>query len=216
MEEMTIYDSRIKCSGCTACVAVCPQKCIQMHPDEEGFLYPHVDLEKCIKCNRCKDVCPVKRPCIPESWQRKTYVACSKNVKNRIESTSGGMFYPIQEWVLENNGFVFAASFSDEFRVEHKMYSNTDANDTCISKFRGSKYVQSFLGDCFVRIRDILCRGGLVCFIGTPCQINGLKSYLGETKHNLITVDVVCHGVASPKLWGKYLEYQTKKYAESF
>lgn len=190
------------CTGCTACKSICPKDAIEMVKDEEGFLYPKVDTKKCIECGKCKKVCPVLNKKNIKKDQT-GYVLNNKNTDIRADSTSGGAFTPIAEYVLEKNGVVFGACFNEDFKVVHTYIENK--ND--LSKFRGSKYVQSFLGDSFIEAKEFLDKGRYVCFSGTPCQIEGLKNFLNKDYENLITVDLMCHAVPSPLVWEKYLDY---------
>ena len=201
-------ENKENCCGCTACKNICPKNAIEMKEDEEGFLYPNIDKEKCIDCGLCKKVCPIinKVPNKPPI-QQEAYVVNNKNVLVRKQSTSGGAFTAIAEYVIKNNGIVYGASFVNNFNVQHNY--TTNIND--LQKFRGSKYVQSDVKNTFREVRDFLNAGKMICYSGTPCQIEGLKKYLGKEYENLITVDVVCHAVPSPLVWRKYLHYQKKK-----
>ncbi len=206
---MINLQNKTDCCGCTACANICPKNCITMTPDAEGFLYPEVNKDLCINCGLCEKVCPVIK--LPEvgAGERKSYAIRSKNNDVLRNSTSGGFFTPIANFVLNKGGVICAATYNDDWMVVHKFL--TEKGEKAISKYRGSKYVQSYLGDCFSRIKEHLNKGRLVCFIGTTCQVNGLKKYIGDDK-NLITVDLVCHGTPSPKLWEKYINYQQEKY----
>ena len=201
-------ENKENCCGCTACKNICPKNAIEMKEDEEGFLSPNIDKEKCIDCGLCKKVCPIinKVPNKPPI-QQEAYVVNNKNVLVRKQSTSGGAFTAIAEYVIKNNGIVYGASFDNNFNVQHNY--TTNIND--LQKFRGSKYVQSDVKNTFREVRDFLNAGKMICYSGTPCQIEGLKKYLGKEYENLITVDVVCHAVPSPLVWRKYLHYQKKK-----
>ena len=206
---MITIQNKTDCCGCTACANICPKNCITMEPDEEGFLYPKVNKDLCVNCGLCEKVCPVIK--LPEvcSGERKSYAIRSKNNDVLLNSTSGGFFTPIANFVLNNGGVICAATYNDDWMVVHEFL--TEKDEGAIFKYRGSKYVQSYLGNCFSRIKEHLNKGRLVCFIGTTCQVNGLKKYIGDDK-NLVTVDLVCHGVPSPKLWEKYIDYQQGKY----
>lgn len=193
-----------QCCGCSACYNICPQKCIIMKEDIEGFLYPQIDKINCINCGLCKRVCPEKNK-YKVSHKQKGYVIRAKDTDVLYNSTSGGFFTPLAEYVLRNNGVVCAAGYSEQFYIEHQIVFNK----TQLSELRGSKYVQSNLEDSFIKIRDFLKQGKFVLFCGTPCQVQGLKKFLqANDRKKLITVDMVCKGVASPKLWRSYLEYQ--------
>ena len=196
-----IYD-KSECCGCTACASVCPKNAITMKEDEEGFLYPTIDKEKCINCGLCKKVCPIMNKKI-EKKEQTGYVLNHKDLNVRENSTSGGAFTPIAEFVLEKNGAVFGASFDKNYNVIHEYIE--DKKD--LQRFRGSKYVQSELRDSFKKTKEFLDNNRYVCFSGTPCQIEGLKKFLQRDYENLITVDVMCHAVPSPLVWKKYREY---------
>lgn len=204
---MINIDDKTKCCGCTACASVCPKKCISMKPDEEGFLYPEVDESRCVDCHLCEKVCPVQKKAevsadlVPESCAVR-----SKDADTVMNSTSGGFFTPFANWIKKNKGIICAAAYDDEFRVEH-LVIDTVKEEIPYDRIRGSKYVQSNMRDCYAKIKELVSQGRTVGFVGTTCQVAGLKAYVGETE-KLITVDLVCHGTPSPKLWDKYLEYQ--------
>ena len=180
-----------------------------MNADNEGFMYPHFDKDKCIECHKCETVCPVKNK-NNNSQKIDAICARSSNIDVVRDSTSGGFFTPLAKYVLANNGKVVGAAYSDNKIIEHVFVYDNSKYD--ISKLRGSKYVQSDLGNIFVEVKKELLSGVLVCFSGTPCQIEGLLNYLEKDYDNLITVDVICHGTPSPKLWKKYVDYQEEKY----
>ena len=202
-----------RCSGCTARANICPRGCIEMKADFEGFLYPVVHSEQCSECNLCRLVCPVAYPADVESGERESFVIRAKNPDTIKKSTSGGFFTPLADFILELEGVVCAAAFDRDFKVIHRFLeaSERDADPSIYDSFRGSKYVQSSLGGCYQEIKTLLLQERMVCFVGTPCQVNGLKKYLGREYGNLVTVDLVCHGTPSPRLWEKYLEYQSEK-----
>lgn len=198
-----------KCSGCHGCYNICPRNCIEMRYDNEGFWYPRVDINKCIKCNLCVKVCPIikkeeKRPITNQSKEeKKVYAAVNKNEIIRSNSSSGGVFTAIAEYVIDNNGVVVGAAFDKGFEVKHIVVESKDE----LYRLRGSKYVQSKIGDIYIQVKKILNEGRSVLFTGTPCQIDGLNAYLNRTYSNLLVVDIICHGVPSPILWKNYLEY---------
>ena len=190
-----------KCCGCTACVNVCPKNCISMSADREGFLYPVVDFVKCIDCGLCEQVCPVLRP-VKNETEPLVYAAVNNDESVRLQSSSGGIFTLLAESVLDRGGIVFGACFDQNWNVVHD-YTETKEG---LAKFRGSKYVQSHVGNCFIQVKTFLDSGREVLFSGTPCQVAGLKNYLRKPYSNLFTVDLVCHGVPSPEVWKKYLQ----------
>lgn len=191
------------CCGCTACINICPVNAITMKEDSEGFLYPNVDQKKCVNCGLCEKICPILNKKEKEENYQKAYVINNKNDEVRAQSTSGGSFTPIAEYVIENKGVVFGAILDDNLNVYH-TYAETKEE---IKKFRGSKYVQSDLKNTFTEVKKFLENGRMICFSGTPCQIQGLKSFLGKEYETLITVDVVCRAVPSPLVLRKYLEF---------
>ena len=192
------------CSGCTACASICPKCCIHMKADMEGFLYPEVDTEICINCGACEKVCPILNPIEEKEFSQKGYLVQHKNMEVRLDSTSGGAFTAIASVILCKGGVVFGAAYDENFHVYHTYVEN----EIHLAKFRNSKYVQSDLRNSFVQVKEFLKKDRWVCFSGTPCQIEGLVKYLGRQYERLLLVDLVCHGVPSPLVWNKYLEYQ--------
>lgn len=193
------------CTGCHACYNYCPQKCITMQFDNEGFLYPVVDSAKCIECNLCEKVCPIIHQEEVEN-EPIAYGCYNKNEEVRKQSSSGGIFTLIAELVIKSDGVVFGAGFDEDYNVEHSYVDNIEQ----IGKFRGSKYVQSRIGDTYEHAKKMLEDGRVVLFTGTPCQIGGLKSYLGKDYDNLICQDIVCHGVPSQYVWQHYKKLISK------
>jgi len=196
-----------KCSGCYACQSICPTNCIRMLPDEEGFLYPIVEEDKCIKCCKCEKVCPIifnseKK----EDFVNEAYAVKNKDIGIRLNSSSGGFFTSIAKYVINKGGVVFGAIFSQNFEVIHSF---VDREET-LEKLRGSKYVQSKMEDSFLKAKEFLDDNKWVLFSGTPCQIEGLLSYLNRPYEKLITQDIICHGVPSPLVWQKYLSAISK------
>lgn len=194
------------CCGCSACVQACPKQCIDFIEDEDGFKYPHVNLEKCVDCGLCEKVCPCINMGTP-SRPIKAFAAVNPNLAVRLESSSGGIFSALAEYIINNGGVVFGACYDSKWNIIHNYAETLDD----VVKFRGSKYVQSNIGDCFIKVRSFLKNGRLVLFSGTSCQISGLKRFLQKEYASLICVDVVCHGVPSPLLWQEYLNYIIKR-----
>ena len=200
--------NKTNCCGCHACYNICPQFCIRMEQDLEGFKYPIVDKSKCIECNLCEKVCPIinniNEPSI--NMPPLAFAAFNKNEKIRSESSSGGLLSIIAEHVLAQGGLIYGAAFDENFNVVHQCASNSES----LGKLRGSKYVESVIGDTYKHIKENLENSTLVLFSGTPCQVHGLKTYLIKDYDNLICTDLICHGVPSPLIWNKYLNYREK------
>ena len=189
------------CCGCSACVQRCPKNCIRMYPDEEGFLYPSIDETLCVDCGLCEKVCPVLNKGDERIPVRA--VAIKNDDENiRLNSSSGGAFTALAIKILNEGGVVFGARFNDEWEVVHDYIENADN----LHLFRGSKYVQSYIGVTYLQAESFLKNGRKVLFSGTSCQIAGLKRFLGREYENLLTVDVICHGVPSPIVWKDYLD----------
>ena len=189
------------CCGCGACFNACPKQCIVMQKDEEGFLYPIINKEKCIDCGLCKKVCPALKK-KEVGGQAKAYVGYNIDKVERKNSSSGGIFNVLANEIVSLGGHVYGAGFKEDFSVAH--YSVDKKEDLC--KLQTSKYVQSNTEKCFSKIKEQLNNGELVYFSGTPCQVEGLISYLGKEHENLYTQDIICHGVPSPEVWKAYLE----------
>jgi serine acetyltransferase/coenzyme F420-reducing hydrogenase beta subunit len=203
---ITVNDKAL-CSGCAACVNICPKDVISMQEDEEGFLYPHVDISRCIKCSKCIKVCPyvssefIVKPDSEELSQ--CYIAYNKNDEIRSQSSSGGMFYAFADKILSENGIVYGAAFDENFEVYHKS-AQTNMK---VKEFMGSKYLQSRIGMTYREVEKNLDEGKKVLFTGVACQVAGLKRYLKTDRENLICVDVICCSVGSPKIWREYLKH---------
>ncbi len=195
------------CCGCSACFNICPKNAIIMKPDNEGFLYPDIQEELCVNCGLCEKVCPIQNPMQEIQKEQTAYLFQNSNDRVREESTSGGAFTAIGEYVLNRGGVVVGAAYDEEFRIIHSIAESTFE----LRKFRNSKYAQSNMQDIYRQIRKLLDSGRFVCFSGTPCQVEGLLSFLRKKYDNLLCVDIVCHAVPSPKLWEKYLQYQSSK-----
>lgn len=196
------------CTGCTACANTCPMQAIQMQVNEEGFLYPVINSNVCIECKRCEKACPVNHKPGTTDYERTAYVARISDDILRMECSSGGVFTALALRFLKQRGIVYAAVYDSGMRVVHQRLASL----ADIKKVPGSKYVQSDLGNTFFQIREDICSGLSVLFCGTPCQVAGLVSFLGTIPEQLVVVDLVCHGVPSPKLWETYKENKQKKY----
>lgn len=193
--------NKADCCGCAACVQACPVQCISMQEDCEGFLYPQIDANSCISCGKCDKSCPVTNR--QESrMPMKVLAAKNRNKDIRMQSSSGGVFTALAEYIIRKGGVVFGACFDANWEVHH-AYTETIEG---LAAFRGSKYVQSKIDNTYKEAKIFLNQGRMVLFSGTPCQIAGLKRYLIQEYGNLLTVDLVCHGVPSPLVWRDYLK----------
>lgn len=192
------------CTGCAACFNVCPKKAISMEFDEEGFLYPVINREICIECGLCQKTCPIinakqDNPSQPIS----VYAGYINDIKVRKKSASGGAFPVFAQYYYSlKDGMVAAAMFDEHLKLCHTLSNEKKL----LSKFQGSKYVQSEIGTIYEEILKQLQKGTQVLFVGTPCQVAGIKSFLRKDYDNLLTIDLVCHGVPSPKLFQSYLK----------
>lgn len=195
------------CTGCTACYNSCPKAAIQMIEDAEGFKFPKIDTDKCVNCGLCELVCVPKNGYSKKNtYPIKVFAAKNRNLSERKESQSGGAFFVLAKFILSQNGVVYGAALDGDFIARHERADNK--ND--VKRFRGSKYVQSDLGDVFKQVKTDLKDGRYVLFSGTPCQIAGLKAYLGNTEYEkLYLIDLICHGVPSPKVWRDYLVWHS-------
>lgn len=192
---------KTQCCGCSACVQRCPKQCISLMSDEEGFLYPYVDTTGCIDCGLCDKVCPIihgQEPLAPTS----VLAAKACDDEARLKSSSGGIFSLLATHVLDEGGVVFGAAFDSNWKVRHISISDKKNLHLLV----GSKYVQSEIGNTYKETESLLKAGKYVLFSGTPCQIAGLKQYLRKEYENLLTADIVCHGVPSPLVWNEYLK----------
>ena len=194
------------CTGCSACANICPNHCISMLPDPEGFLRPVIDELSCVDCELCQQVCPLLNasPLLPDG-ETIAFAAINKDEQIRYDSTSGGVFSLLCQQVLGQGGVVFGAAYDESFNVTHTLVDTQEG----LSKLRGAKYAQSDLGHTFCRVREILEQDKYVLFSGTPCQVGGLVSFLGKDYEKLILVDLICHGVPSPQVWQKYIAYRS-------
>lgn len=189
------------CCGCFGCYNVCPVSAITMEIDSEGFWYPIVKKNKCINCRLCEKVCPIINFSKSKSLLE-AYASYNLNENIRKKSSSGGMFTALAEYVLRNEGVVFGVEFSTNLEVIHCLVQNEEE----LNKIRGSKYVQSKIGDTYEQAKEFLKKNKTVLFSGTPCQIQGLKHYLQTDYKNLICIDLICHGVPSPLVWDSYIK----------
>lgn len=200
--------AKSECCACTACEQACPVNAISFTNDEEGFLYPTINKEKCIDCGLCERVCPVEHPNYSNTETPEVYAAMVKEVEQRKKSSSGGMFYAIASWILNQGGKVYGATMDENHQVKHIGVDNFED----LNLLRGSKYVQSDLQQVFADIKKELKAGRWCYFVGTGCQVAGLKSFLRKDYDTLLTSDLVCHGVPSQWLFDQHIKYLEEKY----
>ena len=197
-----------ECVGCQACKNICPRNAINMIQKEDGFCVPEIDENKCINCKLCEKVCPVLNVKKEEDGLPESYACINNNEEIRMESSSGGIFTLIAEEILNEDGIVFGVSFNENLELNHVEVRNKEN----LKFLRGSKYLQSNIGNTFKLAEDYLKQNRKVLFTGTPCQIEGLKCFLRKDYNNLYTQDVICHGVPSRKVFEKYInENKAKK-----
>jgi len=200
MKQICDYN---KCTGCSACLNSCPKKCITMRENEYGVLVPYINQKECINCNICTRMCPENNEA-DFKLPKKIYASWSLDEATRKSSASGGIAYEMYKYVITNNGIAVGTQFDESFNLVHKIVDNI--ND--IKNFKGSKYVQSYIGRTFEKIKELSEQNKKVIFIGTPCQVNGLKNYIkGKNTDNIIFVDLICHGVPPIKYLKEYLKY---------
>lgn len=193
--------SKEKCTGCCACMNKCPQNCIKMKEDEYGSLVPEIDESKCINCNLCLRTCPINNV-INSNNPIKAYAAWSLNENERKTSASGGIATTFYKHIVSKGGYIAGTSFNEKMELKHSLVNNEEQ----IEKFKGSKYIQSYIGYIYRNIKEKLEQGEKVLFIGTPCQVAGVNMYLNREYKNLITIDLICHGVPSNKLLNEHVK----------
>ena len=197
-----------ECCGCSACASVCPKDCITILQDSEGFYYPEVNEDGCINCGLCEKKCPVLNNQAEKPFKQTGYVVQHRDSHILKESTSGGAFTGLVEHIIREGGVVVGATLNQSLFVEHIIVDNVED----LSKFRNSKYVQSYIApEIYKQIKSYLTEGRSVCFSGTACQIEAVKSLFEDKFDKLICIDVVCRAVPSPLAFKKYTEYQTAR-----
>lgn len=207
--EIVLYENKKDCCACGACLNVCPKGAISMKPDDQGFVYPEIDRDKCIECGGCKQVCKFRSS---ELRTVKTvYASTIADDQQIMGAASGGMFTAAALSILKTGGVVFGAALTfDEGRANPHHIVIEDKIE--LWKLQGSKYVHSAVGDTYHQAKMYLAQGRNVLYSGTPCQIAGLKSYLGKEYDNLYTMDLICHGVPSADFFDGYIQQLNKKY----
>lgn len=201
--------NKSSCCGCKVCAAVCPKDAITFSDDEEGFWYPEINQEKCINCNKCRTVCPINEiPLLTIEDENQTYAAFSKNDEILKQSASGGLFTCLSDVILQEGGSVFGHIYNEKCIAVCSEAKNIDERN----KMRGSKYVQSNMGDIYKNIKKAIQTEKPVLFTGTPCQVEAVKKYFGNNPpDNLYSVGLICHGVPSPKIFSEYVALEEKK-----
>lgn len=206
-----VYKEKKDCTGCSACYSICPKGAIIMVQDEKGFKYPLINKEKCVNCGMCVKVCPIKNSNKTQIENQKVYAAKNKSLNIRLKSSSGGAFEELAKYIIqEKNGCVFGVAFDEEKRAKHIKIEDVEQ----IKLLQTSKYVQSDVNNTYEEVRNELLKDRYVLYSGTPCQIAGLLNTLRSiiNKEKLITCDIVCHGVPSPKILNDYQRFFEKKY----
>ncbi len=196
-----------KCTGCTACMTICPKGAIEMKEDNDGFKYPVINQDKCINCGLCKKTCPVLNTKKNDSLNE-CYVGYNKDEESLLNrASSGSIFELVADCILDQDGIVVGAAFDDNNKLKHIAIERKED----LLPLKGSKYLQSDLNNIFKYIKDNI-KNRKVLFVGTPCQVAGIKSIIKND--NLICIDVVCHGVPTPKLFSKYIKELEDKYSD--
>lgn len=196
-----------ECTACGACVQICTASCIYLSADSSGVVYPIIERNNCIKCNACTKVCHLYTAVDLYDKVQHAYAVVNNSDLDLSKSTSGGAFSAIAKYVLNKSGVVYGCAYVEHLKAKHIRIDSADD----LEKLNGSKYVQSDIGDCYLAIQNDLNNGLGVFFSGTPCQVSGLKTFLGKKYEKLITADIVCHGVAPQKYFDKYIEWLEQK-----
>ena len=204
-----ICDRKI-CTGCKACYNICPQSAIKMNTDDEGFWISEINEKLCINCGLCEKVCPATKKRLKESNVLKAYASINKNEDEIFQSSSGGIFSVLMEEFIKTGNYVCGCIFDEKLNVIHTITNEKEVAE----KMKKSKYVQSDINNTFKTIKEKLLEGYKVLFSGTPCQVEGLTSYLGQEYDNLYTIDIICHGVPSPKMFKEHIKFMESKYGK--
>ena len=204
---MRVCDAEI-CTGCKACSLRCPKHCIEMKIDADGFRYAEIDEKSCVHCNVCKTTCPAIHKQVGHASVAAFAFQATENERAvQKESASGGAFYVLAQTVLSQGGVVYGCAWGENFQVQHICVKELNE----LYRLQKSKYVQSDTMETYIDAKHRLQNGQTVLYSGTPCQIAGLKSFLQKDYSNLVTADIVCHGVPSQKLFDDYLSYRIAK-----
>lgn len=194
------------CTGCRACEQVCAHHAITFGEDKEGFQVPVINAKICVDCGLCQKRCPQNTETV-KFPVKDVYAARDKDNEEIHRSASGGVFAVAARHILSNGGYVVGAAYENHYEVSHILIN--DLSD--LAKLQSSKYVQSNTQDTYSRVKELLNAGNTVLYSGTPCQIGGLKAYLHKDYENLVTMEVICHGVPSPKLFQRYIRWTEKR-----
>ncbi len=204
---MVLHVDYQNCTGCTACESSCNHNAISMQPDSLGFLYPKISPDLCVKCGICKRVCPIES-CQKEENDNQVFVSLhNPDTTIQSQSSSGGLFSLVADYILNQKGVVYGVVYDENNIVKHVRTCTEDG----VAKMRTSKYVQSDLNGIFKSVKADLMSNIDVLFVGTPCQVYGLYSYLNKKYYNLLTIDLICHGVSSPLLFSSYIHFIESK-----
>lgn len=210
MRKPVLYMNKKDCCGCGACINICPRRAIELKEDAYGFVYPDIDNKKCINCGLCGQVCNYhkKEECINK---QETYVAAAMQDRVLEKAASGGVFSVLAENLLKDNSVVFGCAMKKSEKELSAVHIKAENRNELI-KLQGSKYFQSDIGMTYSQAKEELDKGKKVLFSGTPCQIAGLKGFLQRDYDNLITIDLICHGVPSRRMFSDYIKLLEKKY----
>lgn len=212
---LELLKKKEECCGCTACYSICPKDAVRMEADNEGFLYPKIDFTKCVQCMKCVSICAFKSKKqfntngnFSNENYPEIFAVKHKDYNIRINSRSGGAFTAISDEIINDGGVVYGCVMADDCEAVHKRAETFEERDN----MRGSKYIQSNLGNTFLMAKKDLLAGRKVLFTGTPCQIDGFRKFLNINYDNLLCIDIMCHSVPSPLIWKNYLKWLEDKY----
>lgn len=197
-----------KCTGCSACLNICPSDAISKKENKFGFLYPVIENSKCINCRMCDEVCPISKDVFQDNSIQKAFAAINNNLDIQETSSSAGVFSLIAIYILNQGGVVFGAAWENKYSIAHRKIENKKE----LFFLRKSKYIQSNINYIFSEVKEELKKNRLVLFSGTPCQVAGLKSFLGREYEKLYLVDVVCHGVPNSNIYRSFIEFEEKRW----
>ena len=203
-----LFTEKENCCGCSACFAICTKRAIQMKEDFKGYLYPEINTDLCIECNLCEKVCPLKHEVTNDKFVKKAFGVKNKNTDERMRSSSGSVFIEAAKYILGQSGIVYGVKMQPDLKVEFDRAGTLEE----ARAFQGSKYVQSIKGESYKNVKEDLQKGKTVLFTGTPCEVAGLKKYLGKAYDNLYAIDIICHGVPSQQFLDNYMKGQEMRH----